>query len=80
MAARLVIELDGSQHGNKANMLRDEARTRWLEQEGFQVIRIWNNEIGQNIRGVLEKIHVEIYGSLDAECVPLKHQRRKRVR
>jgi very-short-patch-repair endonuclease len=76
----LVIELDGSQHSNKANALRDEARTRWLEKEGFQVIRVWNNEIGQNIEDVLEKICAEIYGSRGAETFTLKHERRKRMR
>lgn len=47
--------------------LVDEARTRWLEKEGFRTIRIWNNEIVSNIDGVLEKIYAEIFGSLDAE-------------
>ena len=79
MAAHLLIELDGSQHGNQSNMRRDEARTRWLNNEGFRVIRIWNNEIIQNIDGVLEKIYAEIYGSRDAESVLLKHLRHKRI-
>jgi very-short-patch-repair endonuclease len=80
MAAHLLIELDGSQHSDSVNALRDEARTRWLEKEGFRVIRIWNNEIVQNINGVLERIYAEIFGSLETEHVPLKHLRRKRVR
>ena len=78
MAARLLIELDGSQHSNRANRLRDEARTRWLENEGYRVIRVWNNEIIQNIDGVMEKIYAEIFGGLNAEPKPLKHQRGKR--
>jgi len=80
LARRFVIELDGSQHGKKANKLRDESRTRWLQNEGFRVIRIWNNEIVQNIDGVLERIYVEIYGSLNVDSFPLKHSRRKRER
>jgi very-short-patch-repair endonuclease len=80
MAARLVIELDGSQHGNRENKLRDDARTRWLNEQGFQVFRVWNNEILQNIDGVMKKIYVEIYGSLDAEAFALKRLRRKRSR
>jgi very-short-patch-repair endonuclease len=79
MAARLLIEVDGWRHGNEGNRLRDETRTRWLEKEGFRVIRIWNNEIEQNIDGVMEKIYAEIYGSLNAEPVRLKHLRRKRM-
>jgi len=80
MAARLLIELDGSQHGEHKNKIRDDARTRWLEREGFRLIRIWNNEIVQNIDGVMEKIYAEIYGSPNAELVRLKHLRRKRFR
>ena len=79
MAAGLLIELDGSQHSIQANRLRDEARTRWLEQEGFRVVRVWNNEIIENIDGVMEKIYAEIYGSRDAEPAPMKHLRRKRI-
>ena len=79
MAARLLIELDGSQHAHRANQLRDDGRTRWLEKEGFRVVRIWNSEIIQNIDGVLEKIYSEIYGAVNAEPAQLKHQRRKRT-
>jgi very-short-patch-repair endonuclease len=64
MAARLLIELDGSQHADSVNTMRDEARTRWLAKEGFRVIRVWNNEIVQNIKGVLERIHAEIFARL----------------
>jgi very-short-patch-repair endonuclease len=79
MAARLLIELDGSQHARPANQLRDQARTRWLEKEGFRVVRIWNNEIIQNIDGVMEKIFEEIYGAVNAEPAQLRHRRRKRA-
>ncbi|HET8920425.1 MAG TPA: DUF559 domain-containing protein [Xanthobacteraceae bacterium] len=79
MAARLVIELDGSQHGKLSYVARDSARTRWLSKEGFRVIRVWNSEIVQNIDGVLEKIYAELHGSLVADPVTLKHQRSKRV-
>ncbi|HTC04939.1 MAG TPA: endonuclease domain-containing protein [Xanthobacteraceae bacterium] len=80
MAARLLIEVDGWRHGNQESRLRDEARTRWLEKQGFRVIRVWNNEIDKNIEGVMEKIYAEIYGSLSAEPVALRHLRHKRAR
>ena len=60
MAARLVIELDGSQHNTDAIRLRDQIRTRWLESEGFRVIRFWNNDILTNIEGVTEMILKEL--------------------
>ena len=78
MAARLVIELDGSQHNTDANRLKDERRTRWLESEGFRVIRFWNNDLVHNMDGVLETVYAALYGSRDAEPSPLKHNRRRR--
>ena len=45
---RLVIEVDGGQHA-----FDDPGRTRYLELEGFRVLRFWNNEVLQNIEGVL---------------------------
>jgi uncharacterized protein DUF559 len=80
MAARLLIEVDGWRHGDQPNKLHDDARTRWLEREGFRVVRVWNNEIDRNIDGVMGRIYAEIYGSLNAEPVSLKHTRHKRAR
>ena len=54
--ARLVIELDGSQHFEEAEIIRDKARTAFLEGQGLKVIRIPNNEINLNFRGVCEYI------------------------
>ena len=56
-----VIELDGGQHQDQIQY--DEARTNFLQQEGWQVIRFWNNEILNNLQGVLfilaEKLRVK---------------------
>lgn len=43
-AAKLVIELDGGQHGEDRHVLRDEVRTRWLETSGYRVLRFSNRE------------------------------------
>ena len=51
-AARLIIELDGSQHGED----RDEMRTRYLESLGLLVLRYWDNEVLQKTAVVLEAI------------------------
>src|SRR5687768_7854900 len=51
--ARLVVELDGSQHIGSEN---DARRTRFLEQEGWTVIRFWNSEVRDNPEGVAEAI------------------------
>ena len=47
--ARLVIEVDGGQHADSA---RDARRDRWFAQNGFRVLRFWNNEVLQNLEGV----------------------------
>jgi very-short-patch-repair endonuclease len=51
---KLVIEADGSQHLNNAEY--DHHRGLFLEQEGFRILRFWNNEILTNLDGVLELI------------------------
>jgi len=55
-AAKLVIELDGSQHYEPMNIEKDTERTRYLEQYGLTVRRIPNNEIHSNFGGVCEYI------------------------
>jgi crossover junction endodeoxyribonuclease RuvC len=52
---QLIIELDGGQHASKTE--DDARRTRMLEQAGFRVLRFWNNDVADNIDGVLEAIH-----------------------
>jgi adenine-specific DNA-methyltransferase len=54
LKAHLVIELDGGQHDEGA--AKDARRTRWLNAEGYRVIRFWNNDVLQNTEGVLELI------------------------
>ena len=54
--ARLVIELDGSQHYNKNELLKDRIRTERLEEYMLTVIRIPNNEVDENFYGVCEYI------------------------
>ena len=51
---KLVIELDGSQHVD--NRAYDKERDICLRKNGFDVLRFWNNEILENIEGVLEVI------------------------
>ena len=79
MASRLVIEVDGSQHGEEPNKSRDEKRTRWLESEGYRVLRFWNNDIARNPAGVLEVIYAALYGAPNAEPKMLKHRRLRDV-
>ncbi|HWK36347.1 endonuclease domain-containing protein [Sphingomonas sp.] len=50
--ARLVIEVDGGQH----DAVEDAARTRFIESEGYRVLRFWNNDVLENIDGVIATI------------------------
>jgi len=50
---KIIIELDGGQHlQNKKDKIRDS----WLEEQGYEVLRFWDNEVFYNIEGVLEFI------------------------
>ncbi|EGV19869.1 endonuclease domain-containing protein [Thiocapsa marina] len=51
--ARLIVEADGGQHNGSD---RDSVRDAWLEQQGFKVMRFWNNDILRNPEGVLSSI------------------------
>ena len=62
--AKLVIELDGSQHYEDGNAKQDAVRTAFLEGYGLTVIRIPNNEVSRNFRGVCEYIDVAVRQSL----------------
>ena len=51
--ARRIIEIDGGQH---AENTQDRKRVAWLRNEGFSVLRFWNNEALSNTDGVVEEI------------------------
>lgn len=74
-AKRLIIELDGGHHNEDDTAARDRDRQRWLENEGYRVVRFWNFEIATDLTAVLERIYIELYGSREAETKPLKHRR-----
>ena len=54
--AKLVIELDGSQHYEQDAIEKDERRTKDLKDRGLTVLRIPNNAIKENFSGVCEHI------------------------
>ena len=49
-AARLIVEIDGGQHDPSSEA--EASRTRFLEAEGYRVLRFWNNEVLDNPEGV----------------------------
>ena len=62
--AKLIIELDGSEHYTAEGKQYDEERTAFLEKYGLSVIRILNSEIHKNFRGVCEYIDLLVKQSL----------------
>ncbi|MFO7738998.1 MAG: DUF559 domain-containing protein [Desulfatiglandaceae bacterium] len=51
---RIVIELDGGQHA--VDKRKDLARDRQLSENGYTVLRFWDNQVFENLDGVLEVI------------------------
>jgi very-short-patch-repair endonuclease len=55
-AIRLAVELDGGQHGEASQQLHDARRTAWLAAKGVRLVRYWNNDVTENLEGVLTDI------------------------
>lgn len=53
---RLIIEVDGGQHTPE----KDAIRTQYLQQQGFRILRFWNNDVLENKEGVYQTILDEI--------------------
>ena len=62
--AKMIIELDGAQHYEDVNTKKDTERTAFLEGYGLTIIRIPNNEVNRNFRGVCEYIDTVVKQSL----------------
>ena len=55
---RLIVELDGSQHQDRAAY--DAERTAWLAARGYEVLRLWTNEFLQDVHAAGEHILAEL--------------------
>ena len=64
--AKLIIEVDGGQHGEATGIKTDAARTRWLEENGYRVVRVWNADVLTNTLSVMDTIvrDLDLSGSL----------------
>ena len=54
----LIIELDGGQHSEQ--VAYDQHRDAWLRSQDYTVLRFWNNEVMQQLEGVLEQIRLTL--------------------
>ncbi|MDI1298362.1 endonuclease domain-containing protein [Methylotenera sp.] len=66
--AALAIEIDGGQHNEM--QIEDHLRSEWLKDHGWKVLRFWNNEVLQNIEGVLQVILQSINESDSGNVLP----------
>ncbi len=66
--ARLAIELDGGQHATSET---DAHRTAWLEAQGWQVLRFWNNDVLANVEGVIHAILSAVESRTNTHPQPL---------
>jgi very-short-patch-repair endonuclease len=57
---RLVLEIDGGQHGEEKGQIKDKERDQCLRSEGYQVLRFWNNEVLTNLEGVMDMIRANV--------------------
>lgn len=63
-SAKLVIELDGSQHYEAQGMAYDSARSEFMKKHGLKILRFSNREIDRDFRGVCEQIDITIQNRL----------------
>jgi very-short-patch-repair endonuclease len=54
---KLVIEIDGGEHFERN---RDKIRDKWFQEQGYKVLRFWNNDVLRNTDGVIQVIIKEI--------------------
>jgi len=64
-AKRLIVEVDGSQHGEDENAGKDAVRTARLEQDGWTVLRFWNDDVIRDIEAICD--HIVVAARLMAE-------------
>ena len=69
MGRRLLIEVDGGQHGESES---DARRDKWLECRGFRVLRFWNNEVLKNTDAVLAVILSAVVADGPSPGAPLR--------
>jgi very-short-patch-repair endonuclease len=54
--AMLIVEIDGGQHDQEENRRADSRRTQYLEEQGYRVLRLWNNDVLNNCESAIAYI------------------------
>ena len=63
--AKLVVEIDGSQHYTEQGVQKDEFRTEILEGYDLKVVRFTNRQIDTNFQGVCQYINIVVKAALE---------------
>jgi very-short-patch-repair endonuclease len=61
---QLILEIDGGQHAIEID--KDHNRDKWLLAEGYRILRFWNNDVFENLPGVLETIRLNCLNQNDS--------------
>jgi len=69
-AASLAVELDGSQHFDKAAIVYDNKRTSALKEYGLDIIRFSNHDVDRRFAAVCESIHHEVILRMNPQSAP----------
>jgi very-short-patch-repair endonuclease len=64
--ARLVIEVDGPSHVSDDAQVKDKSRTEFLNQAGWEVLRVWNNDVYNNLHGVMDAISIRVWENMQS--------------
>ncbi len=70
---RLIIEVDGSQHGEDIGLAHDARRDAHFAALGFRTLRFWNHEVDANLDGVVETVIARAHENIDAPTQGARH-------
>jgi very-short-patch-repair endonuclease len=70
--SKLIVEVDGNQHGFDDNAARDERRTAFLNAQGYRVLRFSNADVVTSIDVVLETIYAALGPATSTPAPPRK--------
>ncbi len=74
--AKLVVEVDGSGHMQSDALVRDDVRTRYLEAQGYRILRFWNTDVLTNTEGVTTIIAQALTNGIE-DAAPLPATRKR---
>ena len=60
LSHRLIVEVDGGTHSTDREVARDARRERYLKEQGFRILRVWNADVRENMEGVMDTIVVPL--------------------